>query len=240
MKKIRAKFYDNENDVYWKLKVKTVTDESTPGNATHREFYESFLYEKVIEKDIWTNNLFNKMVQDEIFLERHIDTEDCNGDTALFFSTSYNTYKEILKLLLHYGADINHQNNYDNTALIYSINYNIMESFKLLLDAGPDVNLQNRYGDTALILAVRNNISETYIKMLLDIGADVNVRNRTGLSALSYAIRSYTPHLVQILLDAGADIFVESKDEDTILSLTVRPKICEILEDHFRKLKMKN
>lgn len=66
--------------------------------------------------------------------------------------------------------NINKQNEYGYTALMYASYFNNIEIAKLLLDKGADVNVRDKYGDTALTWAIRNNNIEL-AKLLKQYGA---------------------------------------------------------------------
>jgi len=87
-----------------------------------------------------------------------------NGDTALIYVINLNLYTvnnriEIFKALLqHPKTDVNIQNEYGQTALMYSCIYNRTEILKILLQHSKiDINIRNKYAETALIYSIRMN-----------------------------------------------------------------------------------
>ena len=62
--------------------------------------------------------------------------------------------------LIEIGADVNAQDDYDMTALMWAANEGYTEIVELLIDAGADVNLQDEYGWTALMVAANTEIRE--------------------------------------------------------------------------------
>jgi ankyrin repeat protein len=218
IKKLNPRFYDNEDDVYWKEKLATVTDERTPEGITHRDFYESFLYEKIIEKVNWNFGLLDIIVNDEVFLNRHIDTQDKYGETALMYA-SYSQKKEIVKKLIDFGANVNHKDKQGCTALLDASGRSNTEIIEILINAGADVNHQNKYG-TILMAALKghNNSSEEIAKILLAAGADatINAQNISGFTALMYAVE-YSEEIVKTLLAAGANVNLQDVNGNTAL-----------------------
>ncbi len=75
-----------------------------------------------------------------------------NKEEALILA-SRGGHLEIVKALIANGANVNHQNNYGNTALIEASSKNHLEIVKALIANGANVNLQNNNGQTALNLA---------------------------------------------------------------------------------------
>ena len=94
---------------------------------------------------------------------------------------------ECLKEVIAAGADINKENNYGRTALMFAASQGHVDSSKILIDGGSDINKQNGDGDTPLMISasVPNPI---VVKYLLSKGADVNFTNYRGETALYQAI----------------------------------------------------
>ena len=72
---------------------------------------------------------------------------------------------EIVKLLIEAGSNINKQDNFGYTALIYASIYGHIDIVKLLIEAGVDINIQDKYGNTALMIASINGYTEI-VKLL--------------------------------------------------------------------------
>jgi ankyrin repeat protein len=86
----------------------------------------------------------------------------------------------IVKILFEFGADINLQNRFNNTALVFACLKSHIDIVKLLLKSGA-VNLQNKDGDTALIRAsVHNHIDA--VKLLIKFNIDINTQNKNKQS----------------------------------------------------------
>jgi uncharacterized protein YecT (DUF1311 family) len=93
--------------------------------------------------------------------------------------------------LIKSGADVNGQNWFGKTALMYAAHLNQITAVKVLLEHGADVNLAttagrqytcgqfDRVGRTALMYAAENG-SIPVMRMLLDAGADVNAKDSKG------------------------------------------------------------
>ena len=75
---------------------------------------------------------------------------------------------ELILILKH--ANINEQNEFGNTNLIYATHYDNEYLVKKLIEKGADVNLKNNHGITALSIAKRKGNKEI-IDMLIKAGA---------------------------------------------------------------------
>ena len=102
---------------------------------------------------------------------------------------AYHGYKDIVKVLLEKGADVNAKNDKDDTALMLLTAKEVtdIEIVKWLLEAGADVNAKNQYGNTALIWATKNGYTEI-VELLLEYGADVSIKNNKDEDALDFAL----------------------------------------------------
>lgn len=78
---------------------------------------------------------------------------DNKGNTALILATESNPDVSIVKALLNAGADVDHQNQDGDTALIKAAGNDNLEAVRALIQAGADLNLENSEGETAWDLA---------------------------------------------------------------------------------------
>gem|GEM_PF-3243955 len=96
------------------------------------------------------------------------------------------------------GVDINAQDTYGQTPLMYAAGVNTPEVLREILNRGASVNTQSASGWTALMYAVRDNPDPRVLEMLLLGGADPQLENSDGDSALDIAKR-YRPELLGFL-----------------------------------------
>ena len=124
-----------------------------------------------------------------------------------------NTLDEIRELIQS-GIDVNKQNEYGATALIFAAKYggeNVMEMINLLIDAGSDVNMQTKTGRTALMFAAEyggENAVEM-INLLVNTGVDIDKQDKCGFTALIFATMHMGEHLeevVRLLVAYGATL----------------------------------
>jgi ankyrin repeat protein len=111
---------------------------------------------------------------------RLIEAQDETKNNPLFFAIS----KEMVELLITYGANINARNLYGRTPLHSLASYqNGRDMVELLISKGADVNVIDNQNSTPLHRAVDLGRIDT-VKLLLSSGADINQKNNYGLTPL--------------------------------------------------------
>ena len=78
-----------------------------------------------------------------------VDVSNLFGWAALYHATIDN-HIDVIKLLLHEGADVNKQDNRKDTPLHVAAQFNKTEVARLLIQNGADVNIRNRYNKRPL------------------------------------------------------------------------------------------
>jgi ankyrin repeat protein len=135
------------------------------------------------------------------------------GETALMLCTSD---LDKMKLLLHYGANINDTAYSGNNALmiacIAGAPYTII---KWLIDNGANVKAKRWGGETALMRAAQYGDTMT-IHLLLSKGLDIN-EHPWGYTPLMYAARSANWQAIFCLLNNNADANIPDPNNTTIL-----------------------
>lgn len=89
-----------------------------------------------------------------------------NSFSLLTFMAAYGRWDSV-KLLIEQGANVNHQEKYEYTALAYAISFKQTDTVKLLINAGADVSLKDRYNSDALHYAKQTKMPEL-IKIIED------------------------------------------------------------------------
>lgn len=126
---------------------------------------------------------------------------------------AYKGNKEVIELLLNYGADIKAKAKTNWTPLHVAIFYAKSEECAMfLLDKGfSNINAKDAIGNTALYLAIVADF-RNLVKYLLQKGADIS---DSANQLLNECITEGNISMAKVLLDNGADI--DAKDEEQTL-----------------------
>ncbi|HJR07613.1 MAG TPA: ankyrin repeat domain-containing protein [Pyrinomonadaceae bacterium] len=132
-----------------------------------------------------------------------------SGSTALIGAEACDPLnaEAIVKILLESGAEVNTQDKYGETALMYAARNGHAESIKALIAKGAWVNVRNNEGETAIVKAVQNGCDVHALKVLIEAGANVNALTDKGESVLEKAEASLAcpeSGMIQVLKDSGA------------------------------------
>jgi serine/threonine-protein phosphatase 6 regulatory ankyrin repeat subunit B len=146
-----------------------------------------------------------------------INIQDLGGNTELI-DASFREQIDIVKCLVEYGADINIQNIYGETALMCALSDHrkYVDIIKYLINHGADINIQNKYGNTSLIHASQCGYSDI-AEYLIEHNANVNIQNKYGNTALMYASEKGHLDIVKSIINHGANINIQDKDGKTAL-----------------------
>lgn len=140
-----------------------------------------------------------------------VDVVDKAVDSTALAQATANNNREIIRVLLHAGANINRQNRDGETALMYLSGQASTDTARDLIKAGADLELKDDDGETALMAAARLDNTGS-LKALIDAGAQLEAKDEKGQTALMLAAREGLADNVRALLEAGAQI--NSKDEN--------------------------
>lgn len=83
-----------------------------------------------------------------------INTADHKGNTPLLIHADRQCDKDVIKLLLRAGADINARNNDGNHVLLFALQHGDCELARFLIKKGADYNIINEKGETPATIAV--------------------------------------------------------------------------------------
>lgn len=121
-----------------------------------------------------------------------------------------------VRRLIAAGADVNWQDEKQDSAFLVAGARGRTEVVKLTLAAGANLKSTNRYGGTALIPACHYGHLET-VKVLLETAVDVDHVNRLGWTALLEAVilgdgGEVHTEIVRLLLGRGANPNLADRD----------------------------
>ena len=100
--------------------------------------------------------------------------------------------------LIYDGANINAQDKYGLTALMYAAFNENENKVKPLIAVGANINIQANDGSTALILATIRDDVDT-VELLIAAGANIDIQDNYGKTALMYAIEKGHKDIVKLL-----------------------------------------
>lgn len=150
-------------------------------------------------------------VQKLAFTVRDINATRPSSGESLLSAAVGHANREMIKVLMLAGADVNVRNGDGRTALMALSDRATAEIARDLIDAGAKMNARDNYGDSALIIAA-GSANPSVLKELLKAGARVDAIDSAEETALFAAARGDKVESVRVLVEAGAD--VNAKNEE--------------------------
>ena len=129
-----------------------------------------------------------------------VNAKDSRGATPLMYAAAFGNTRQ-MKLLLESGADVNAQNTFRATALIWAGGDAVKS--RMLIDHGADVNVRTEQGQTPLTVAAKRNGNADLVRLLLKAGAEVKT---PGDTTLIPAAQSGDIEIMRLLIEAGANV----------------------------------
>lgn len=158
----------------------------------------------------------------EILLSKdyQIDEQNDLGETPLVVAT-HNNYIDIAKALIDAGADVNKQDNIQDSAYLYAAAQGKTEILSYILKhSEPNQSVYNRFGGNSIIPAAEKGHLDN-VKLLLEDGkVDINHQNNYGYTALIEAVAlrdgsEVYQKIVRELLNYGADTSLKDNSGKT-------------------------
>lgn len=137
-----------------------------------------------------------------------------------FDLTISNTSKNVTKLLITKGANVNAKNNDGDTPLIEAAKGADKELLELLVASGADVNAKGKDGLTAVDNAAQQG-RKNIVKFLLAKDADIGPSDKAKTTPLHLAAEHGKKDMVEFWIAKGADINAKNEHGVTPLGLAV-------------------
>src|ERR1035437_9720990 len=140
-------------------------------------------------------------------------SKDAVGATPLHYAAIWGR-KDVVKLLLAHGAEINAKDNLGRTPLWQASDYKDEKDVaELLLAHGAEVNAKDNFGGTPFLVAGNKQVAE----LLLAHGAEINVQNNNGMTPLHWAAVEGHKDVAELLLASKVEVNAKDKDGQTPL-----------------------
>ncbi|XP_014204975.1 uncharacterized protein LOC106636931 [Copidosoma floridanum] len=161
------------------------------------------------------------------------------GETALHWAVTSNK-KELIKLYLQYGANVNAKRRDGKTSLYISVEHKNVDAAALLLKNQAKVNERTICGTTALHEAVKQK-AERMARLLLNHGAKANARDMDGktplhlAAELNYLDEATMDKIVKLLLNNGAEVNDRANSGETAFHCAIvdgNERLVRLFLDH--------
>ena len=186
--------------------VSSTSETSTQKEETKEmEVFEAgSLIQAVMNNDI---EFTKRILEDKTY---NINEVNQQNESALLIA-AHNNFVEIAKVLIDHGADVNQQDNIQDSPYLYAGAQGKTEILAYMLkNSQPNQQIYNRFGGNTIIPAAEKGHLDT-VKLLLEDGTvDINHQNNYGYTALIEAIAltdgsKVYQDIVAELLKYGAD-----------------------------------
>ena len=145
---------------------------------------------------------------------------DINAKDEKLMTPLHIAEAQMAKFLIHNGANITAKDNKSWTPLFYAVLNSDSETAQLLIDHGAKVNATDEFGKQPLQYAVANGYINT-ARTLIENGANVNAKDRHNVTALHEAAKYGGLEIVKLLVNHGADNTSKTDLGQTALDLAI-------------------
>ena len=137
-----------------------------------------------------------------------IDNNNCN--LWHYFAVTKKTHIDLIEFIYKKNTNINLENNFTETPLLTSTQYNNHTLIKFLIENGADINKINSNENNVLMYACMNNNIEI-VKLLVEKGVDINKEDNQKDTSFMYACgcdnkKNLKIELIEFLYKNGANI----------------------------------
>jgi len=172
------------------------------------------------EKENNSNSIINFNVKNNYYEEGLFDYNDTL--TPLHMASACRN-KDIMKLLIDYGADVNKKNNKGITPLMHlcQMRSSYISEVKLLINYNANIKSSDKNGNSLLHLICNRGIyyteNDKLLIYLINLGLNVNKLNNEGNTPLM-ELRCYSYHsfdAIKIFVENGADLNIRNNKGET-------------------------
>ena len=223
----------SQKAVVEKTDTMTETEETTKEEVA-MHFEKGSLVKAVSDADL---DLVKKIVADKSY---DINEVNQQNESALLIATHDNNV-EIAKVLIDHGADVNQQDNIEDSPYLYAGAQGKTDILAYMMkNSQPDQTVYNRFGGNTIIPAAEKGHLET-VKLILEDGkADINHQNNFGYTALIEAVAltdgsKVFQEIVAELLKYDADVTLKDNSGRTAADYAKEMgygNILKMLENH--------
>ena len=160
-------------------------------NREYDNFNLSFVCFGVFCDDIdFVKYLLNKNCKQKYKIDQIDYCNVYNGEvylnkvTPLFVAVVCTENRDMIDLLIEYGANINAEDYIDSTPIMKVINQENIEHYKFLISRGANINLQDKANNTALHYIIRQKNFDIALQLINQCGANpflVNYQKRDAI-----------------------------------------------------------
>jgi ankyrin repeat protein len=159
--------------------------------------------------------------------------------TPLIYSIILDNSESFNLLLKSEKLNINHQDNWGNTALHYTIKEkSTLKTTQILKIQSINYNLTNINGETPLHIFLKNNNNNVEILNNLMINTNLNIQDTDGNTVLYYLLTSIDiSDYSEILINKKMNIFISNIDGNTVYNYDKSNKLLDIvIKSYYNKL----
>ncbi|WP_265025522.1 ankyrin repeat domain-containing protein [Wolbachia endosymbiont (group A) of Bibio marci] len=138
---------------------------------------------------------------------------------------------EEVNSLISKGANVNAEDNNEQTPLHQAAAYGRKEAVEVLLNNGANVNAVDEHHSTPLHRAAENGHKEVVEALLKVNGIDVNAQDKYEGTPLHFAAKMGHAEIVKDLLDKGASVNITDRNGKTPFKLAANKEIQTLLEN---------
>jgi ankyrin repeat protein len=144
--------------------------------------------------------------------------------------STFVTCRDIGKILIAHGADINTEDKHGNTPLHWAARLGHQDIVELLIECGANVNALNQAEASSLFDAIERQHRQI-VEYLLSHNAEVNLTDKSGCTPLFLAFRKLgDDEIIRLIVAHGADINVQDYQGFSLLHKAVIQKNKEMVQ----------